>query len=112
MTAEGLSRLQEVAAHARPVALAREHVLPVLEPLQPLLPDGLRRGSTVAVGDATSLALVVLAGPSAAGSWAAAVGVSNLGLAAAAELGVALDRFVVVADPPREAWSTVVATLV
>jgi hypothetical protein len=111
-TAEQVSRLQEVAARARPVALAREHVLPVLEPLQPLLPDGLRRGSTVAVGDATSLALAVVAGPSAAGSWSAAVGVSNLGLAAAAELGIALDRFVVVADPPRDAWATVAATLV
>jgi hypothetical protein len=111
-TAEAVSRLQEVAARARPVALAREHVLPVLEPLQTLLPDGLRRGSTVAVGDATSLALALIAGPSAEGSWAAAVGVSNLGLAAAAELGVALDRFVVITDPPRDAWATVVATLV
>ena len=111
-TAEQLSRLHEVAARARPVALAREHVLPVLDPLRPLLPDCLRRGSTIAVGDATSLALALIAGPSAAGSWTAAVGVSNLGLAAAAEVGVALDRFVVVADPPRDAWATVVATLV
>ena len=111
-TAEQLSRLQDIAARARPVALAREHVLPVLEPLQRVLPDGLRRGSTVAVGDATSLALALIAGPSAAGSWAAAVGVSNLGLAAASELGVALDRFVVVAEPPHDAWATVVATLV
>jgi hypothetical protein len=84
----------------------------VLDPLQPLLPDGLRRGSTVTVGDSTSLALALLAGPSAAGSWAAAVGVSHLGLAAAAELGVALDRLVVVADPPRDAFATVVAALV
>ena len=77
-TAERISLLHEVAARARPVALAREHVLPVLEPLQTLLPDGLRRGSTVAVGDSTSLALALLAGPSGQGSWAAAVGVSNL----------------------------------
>ena len=111
-TAERISLLHEVAARARPVALAREHVLPVLEPLQPLLPDGLRRGSTVAVGDSTSLALALLAGPSGNGSWAAAVGVSSLGLAAAAELGVALDRLVVVADPPPESWATVVAALV
>lgn len=111
-TAERLSRLQEVAARARPVALAREHVFPVLEPLQSLLPEGLRRGSTIGVGDATSLALALVAGPSGAGSWTAAVGVSNLGLAAAAELGIALDRFVVIADPPRDAWATVVATLV
>jgi hypothetical protein len=112
LAAENIARLHEVAARARPVALAREHVLTVLEPLQPLLPDGLRRGSTVAVGDSTSLALALVAGPSSSGSWAAAVGVSHLGLAAAAELGVALDRFVVVADPPRDAWATVVATLV
>jgi len=111
-TAESISRLHEAAARARPVALAREHVLPVLEPLQPLLPEGLRRGSTVAAGDATSLALALVAGPSSAGSWSAAVGVSHLGLAAAAELGVALDRFVVVADPPRQSWATVMATLV
>jgi hypothetical protein len=112
VAAESISRLHEAAARARPVALAREHVLPVLEPLLPLLPDGLRRGSTVATGDATSLALAIVAGPSSAGSWAAAVGVSHLGLAAAAELGVALDRLVVVAEPPRQAWATVMATLV
>ena len=80
--------------------------------MRTLLPDGLRRGSTVAVGDATSLALALMAGASGAGSWTATVGVSHLGLAAAAELGVALDRLVVVADPPRDAWSAVVATLV
>src|SRR5438105_4284388 len=111
-TAERITALHEVAARARPVALAREHVLPVLEPLQPLLPDGLRRGSTVAVGDSTSLALALLAGPSSAGSWAATVGVSHLGLAAAAEFGVALDRLVVVADPPSAARATVLATLI
>src|SRR4029079_11754663 len=37
---------------------------------------------------------------------------STLGLAAAAEFGVALDRLVVVAQPPRDAWAAVVATLV
>jgi hypothetical protein len=112
MRSEAAVSLQEIAARARPVALAREHVLPVLDPLLPLLPDGLRRGSTVAVGDSTSLALALIAGASESGSWTAAVGVSSLGLVAAAELGVALDRFVVVAEPPRDAWATIVATLV
>src|SRR5262249_24419671 len=51
-------------------------------------------------------------GPSAAGSWTAAAGVSSLGLNAASELGVALERLVVVADPPPQVWATVVATLV
>ena len=115
--AEQLARLAEVADRARPVALAREHVLPVLGPLERLLPGGLRRGVAVQVDGAregvgsTSLALALLAGPSAAGSWAAAVGVPSLGLAAAARYGVDLGRLVLVASPPSEQWGTVVATL-
>jgi hypothetical protein len=104
--------LAEVAQRARPVALAREQVLSVLPPFEAVLPGGLRRGSTVGVGGSTSLALALLAGPVQAGSWVAAVGVSSLGLAAASELGVSLDRLVLVAEPPTDAWATVVATLV
>jgi hypothetical protein len=111
-TARDLVRLAEVAERARPVALAREHVLPVTPALSTLLPDGLRRGTTVAVGGSTSLALALVAGPVAAGSWVAAVGVSSLGLAAAHELGVDLAHLVLVADPPQQQWATVVATLV
>lgn len=115
--AEQLARLAEVADRARPVALAREHVLPVLEPLERLLPDGLRRGTSVQVDGrregvgSTSLALALVAGPSSAGSWAAAVGMPSLGLAAAAGYGVDLGRLVLVASPPPEQWGTVVATL-
>lgn len=111
-TAESLATLREVAARARPVALAREQVLPALEPLHTLFPEGLRRGTTIGVDGSTSLALAVVAGASGAGSWVATVGVSSLGLAAAAELGVDLARLVVVAEPPSSSWGTVVATLV
>src|SRR4051812_50176486 len=69
-----LARLAEVAARARPVALAREQVLPVLPPLETLLPDGLRRGSTGAVGGSTALAPALVAGPARAGSWGAGGG--------------------------------------
>ena len=41
---------------------------------------------------ATSILLALLAGASAAGSWCAVVGMPSLGLVAAAELGIALDR--------------------
>ena len=96
---------------ARPVSLAGERTLQVLPALESLLPDaGLRRGSTVAVGGSTSLALALLAGPSAAGSWCAAVGLSSIGLVAAAELGVALERFPLVARPGAD-WPAVVAAL-
>ncbi|MGE3621052.1 MAG: hypothetical protein AB7L84_11380 [Acidimicrobiia bacterium] len=112
-------RLDELAVRVRPVTLAREQRLPVVAALAGLVPHGgLRRGTTVAVGatagatGATSLALALAAGPSAAGSWVAAVGLGALGLAAAAEMGVALERTVLVAAPHPGSWAEVVAALV
>jgi hypothetical protein len=89
-------------------------VLPVADALGRLLPGGLVRGTSVQVGGtigSTSLALALLTAPSAAGSWAAAVGVPTLGLAAAAGFGVDLGRLVLVAPPPAGEWATIVATL-
>ena len=106
-----LTGLAGLAGVARPVSLAEEHVLPVLPALEPLLPGGgLRRGSTVSVTGSTSLALALVAGPSAAGSWTAAVGLPSLGLVAAAEAGVALERLALVAAPGDQ-WPTVAAAL-
>ena len=106
--------LPMVAARTRPVALAREALLPVLPALEGLLPEpGLRRGTTVGVGGgpgATSLALALGAAASAVGSWAGAVGLPSLGLEAAGELGVALERLLLV-EPPPDRWATVVAAL-
>lgn len=94
-----------------PGPLAGERLLPVAPALERLFPGGgLRRGSTVAVTGSTSLALAVLAGPSTAGSWCAAVALPALGLVAAAEMGVALDRFALVPAPGPE-WPAVVAAL-
>jgi hypothetical protein len=110
--------LQVLQERIRPVALARERQLPVAEALQPLLPlGGLRRGSTVSVtaagaGGATSLALALVAEASRSGSWLAAVGLPSLGLVAADEAGLALERLVLVAAPERSAWGGVVAALV
>jgi len=85
--------------------------LPVLPPLAPLLPHGaLRRGSTVLVHGTPSLLLALLAGPSQAGSWCAVVGVPALGLVAAAEAGVALDRLPLVPAPGAD-WAAVAAAL-
>jgi hypothetical protein len=98
-----------------PVVLARDRALPVVEALAPLLPEGLRRGSSVAVGGGpgrTTLALGLLVAAMAEGSWAAVVGMPALGLAAALELGVVPERFLVVTEPPRESWASVVAALV
>ena len=59
----------------------------------------LRTGGAYAT-DSLSLAMALLAGPSAAGEWSAVVGIPDFGLEAAAGYGVDLDRTVVV--PGRE----------
>lgn len=85
----------------------------VLEAFEEILPErGLRPGSLVSVGGigATSLALALVARASHE-SWTAIVGLPELGLRAADELGVALDRLVVVPDPGRR-WVDVLAAVV
>ena len=96
--------------------MAGERLLPVLTPLEPLFPaGGLRRGSVVTVAGSTSLTLSILAAASAEGAWCAAAGLPSLGPAAAAELGVALERFPLVPCPGRSSgpggWAWVVAAL-
>jgi hypothetical protein len=93
-------------------ALASERLLPVLPALEPLLGgQGLRRGTTVVVASSAALALALVAGASAAGSWMAAVGLPDLGIVAAAETGVALERLALVPAPGARTWPTVVAAL-
>ncbi|HEY4376233.1 MAG TPA: hypothetical protein VGM93_03710 [Acidimicrobiales bacterium] len=106
--------LRLLGQRTRPLTEARERVLEVAEPLAPLLPQGgLRRGSTVATSGpgGRALALALVGAATEAGSWLAVVGVPGLGLLAGAELGVHLERVVLVAQPEPKAWSTVVASL-
>jgi hypothetical protein len=103
--------LPEAVLRTNTVVLARERTLPVVPALEAVLPEGLRRGSTVSVTGSTSLALLLAAGPSQAGSWCAVVGHPALGCVAAHEAGVVLDRLALVADPGRE-WQAVVAALI
>jgi hypothetical protein len=103
--------LSEVAGRTRPLLLAEQRLVPVLAPLDRLLPGGgLRRGSTVVVEQGGALLLALLAAPTADGLWGAVVGLPSLGLAAAAELGVALERLALVPSPGPQ-WATVTAAL-
>lgn len=110
-----LTALRDAAQRARPVALAREQVLPVLDGLEEVVAGpGLRRGTTVAVTGAVgveSFTLALAAGASQQGSWTAVVGLPSLGLLAAGQIGVALDRLAVVDAPPTASWGAVVAAL-
>jgi len=86
--------------------------LPTHPALGELLPGGaLAAGGVYAVDNSTTLALGLLQGPSAAGSWCAIVGVPDLGVEAAAGLGLDLERLVLVPHP-GEQWLSVVSALI
>jgi hypothetical protein len=95
-----------------PLLLTDRPPLAVPSALTPLLPDGLRRGSTTAVLGSTSLVLAMIAAAcTAREAWAAVVGQPSLGLLAAAQTGVALDRLAVVPRPGVDAPTVVAALL-
>ncbi len=110
----GLADQVRVASElaATPVDRAVGRALPVLAELRGVLPwGGLRRGSAVVVRGSISLLLGLLAAATAAGSWAAVVGLPDLGLAAAAEAGVAVPRLVLVPRPGTELAAVIAALL-
>jgi hypothetical protein len=90
-------------------------VLPVVAPLARLLPaGGLRRGTTVSVAAgpaATSLLWAVLVEASAGGAWVGVVGRPDLGLVAAAEAGMRLERLALVPAPGLELLAVTSALL-
>ena len=103
----------ELLERARPLSLAGSRALPVVPALAPLLPQGLRRGSTLALPGGpgrTSLLLALLAGASASGTWCAVVGMPALGAEAGAAAGVDLGRLALVPEP-GDRWPTVVSAL-
>lgn len=80
-----------------PGAMAGERTLPTADAVAGLFPEGgLVRGRFLACTGpvATSLALALVAPAVAAGSWLAILDVPTLGLDAAAEAGLALERVV------------------
>ena len=93
--------LQELAERIRPVVLARQAVVPVVEPLAQLVPDGgLIRGSTVTIGGvgATSLALQLSTAASQSGSWVVVVGLNDLAPVAVLEANLDAERIAFI-DP-------------
>jgi hypothetical protein len=100
-----------LAERVAPLALAGERTLPVSEAFSELFPErGLVRGRTLACSGpaATSLALALAAPAVAAGSWLAAIDVPTIGLDAASEFGIALERVVAVRTEAAR-WPDVVA---
>ena len=87
--------------------------LPVTPALSPILPDGLRRGSTISVVGSLSLLLAVLGAASADGAWCALVGFGQrmrVSAEAAGEYGIELRRLALV-PAPGPGWTTAVGAL-
>ncbi|MFF1909489.1 hypothetical protein [Kitasatospora sp. NPDC058218] len=115
LAAERRGRLADLLEQTSPQTRARQAqatVLPVLEPLaRLLLHGGLAKGTVTEAAD-MSLLLALAAGPATADryAWTAAVGLPDLGLAAAAGYGIDLARLVVV-DFPGDHFAEVVTAL-
>ncbi|MEV6974500.1 hypothetical protein [Kitasatospora sp. NPDC093806] len=108
-TVERRPALRPVASTAAP----GRGLLPVVPALHGVVPEGgLRRGTAVSVagGDAGLLLALAAGVRETDGGWAAAVGLPDLGLAAAAGYGLDLRRLLV-ADDPGPHWAEVVSVL-
>lgn len=99
------------------VRTAERPPFPVPDGLAPVLPEGLRRGAVTQVTGSTALVLEMLAHietqRTALGDepWVAVVGCPTLGLVAAAEAGVKLERLLLVPEPGVDA-AMVLAALI
>jgi len=112
-TAVDLAALSDRVA---PPALARERTMPVSEELSGLFVEGgLVRGRTLACQGpaATSTALALVAPAVIAGAWLAIVDLPTIGLDAARELGVPLERTVAISTGDdlgsSQRWPDVIA---
>jgi hypothetical protein len=115
--AESRAHLEQLGDRARPLVLSRDRSIELSGGLAELVPGGtLARDAVVRmVGDgagSTAVAFELVAAVTGVGEWAGAVDLdSTLGVLAAAEAGVALERFAVIRRVPAARWATVVAAL-
>lgn len=103
--------MEAALAEVTRVPRALPDALPVAPPLHDLMPGGgLARGSVVAVPEFGLLCLALAAGASAAGAWCGLAGVPELGVLAAAGLGLDPERTLLIPQPGT-VWPQVVSSL-
>lgn len=110
------AELAEQAHRISPATMANDQVLAVPELFHGLLPSGgFQRGWTVRVegsASARALAWALLGNATTSGRWVATVNVEGICLAAASELGVAIERVLVVSNVGAKAWSSTLGALI
>jgi hypothetical protein len=104
------ARIADVSAHATTFSRPKPPTLRVSPALAPVLPDGLRRGSTIAVAGSVSLLMAILGAASADGAWCALVGMPSISAEAARDFGIELSRLPLVPFP-GSSWVVVVGAL-
>jgi len=88
-----------------------ESVFPVSVALAELFPEGgLRRGVIYQCDSSASVLWALLAEATSQGVWCAVLGLPDMGVAAAEDMGVTLDRLVLVPQPGDQ-WLSVVGAL-
>ncbi|MBL3686738.1 hypothetical protein D3248_07205 [Leucobacter zeae] len=94
--------LQQRITEMQPLRLD-DRALPTAPGLRSLLPGGaLRKGSSYVVRGSRLLALALLSEASISGAWCGVIGFPAFGAEAAAALGIALDRCVLIPDPASD----------
>lgn len=110
------AELRDQIHRIAPVVLAAEQVLPVPEIFHTVLPGGgLQRGWTTRVDGGSSsraLAWALLSSVTTSGGWIAAVDVPGISLTAAREVGVAIERVLVVTSTDASSWSNTIGALI
>lgn len=106
------AQMQAAVARADQLGELRpEPELPIAAELRNLLPwPGLRRGTVVAVHSSALALLALLGEASKNGAWISFVGFPHLGIAAAAEAGIVLERVILVPHPGAK-WLEVMAIM-
>ncbi len=120
--ADARARLAALVPRLAPATMAAERVVPVHDALATVLPQGLMQGSTVGcTGEsATSAALLLVAEATRRGAWVGVAGLSGLGVQAAGEAGIDVERLVAVRRPPDRSgrllddgtWGQVLAAMI
>ncbi|MHA7154411.1 hypothetical protein [Arthrobacter sp. TMN-50] len=86
--------------------------LPTIPSLGRILPGGgLMAGAAYSVENSTTLAMALLAGPSGSGAWCSVIGIPDFNVEAAANLGIDLDRLILIPQLEGQ-WLAATAAMV
>ncbi|WP_298252017.1 hypothetical protein [uncultured Arthrobacter sp.] len=110
--ASGTARELQARINSMQASTLASRCMPTVPALARILPGGgLQSGSSYAVRNSATLAMALLAGPSATGAWCCVIGVPDFSAEAAQGFGINLERLILIPDPGSQ-WLSVTAALV